>query len=105
MRIKRTKSFKRRYSFAMRLDENGFILPLSVILVIVLLTSGAGFLNLDYLERRTAMNESHNLDAFYLANTGIERARTVFKIPLEPAPSWTPILDDTDPHHPPQYPT
>lgn len=77
-------------------NRRGFVLPLSVILVLVLSISGMGFLQLDFQERRMAMNTGDNLGAFYLANAGIERARETFKIP-EPDFSWTSLLQDPSP--------
>jgi len=79
-------------------NEQGFILALSVILVLVLGISGTGFMHLDYLERRMAMNEVDNHGGFYLANAGIERARETFKINTTGAPTWTPVLNETPPY-------
>jgi hypothetical protein len=81
--------------------EEGFVLPMSVLLVLILTISGTGFMQHDYLERRMTMNEVDNHGAFFLANAGIERARGAFKIPfINGAPTWTPVLEDpalTDP--------
>lgn len=82
----------------------GFILPMATMMVVILAISGTSFLHLDYLERRMVMNEVGNMDSFYLASTGIERARATMKIPLDP-PNWTSVLDDTHPNHPAEYPT
>jgi hypothetical protein len=73
-------------------EERGFILPLSVLLVLVLTISGTSFLHHDYLERRMAMNEVDNHGAFFLASAGIERARDAFKIPDDAF--WTTMLND-----------
>lgn len=84
-------------------NRRGFILPLTVILVLVLSFSGMGFVQLDFHERAQAVSNISNHDAFYLANAGIERAREAFKIPLLAA-SWTGVLEDpsqTDSTYPP----
>ena len=74
--------------------EQGFILPLAVLLVIILTISGTAFMQHDYLERRMAMNNVDNHGAFYLANAGIERAREVLKINTDTSATatWTPVL-------------
>ena len=79
--------------------EQGFILPLAVLLVVILTISGTSFMHLDYLERLMGMNEVDNHGAFYLANAGIERAREVLKIPT-PALSWTTVLQGANPSYP-----
>ena len=56
--------------------ERGFILPMAILLVLVLSISGAGFMQHDYLERVMTLTNVSNHDAFYLANAGIERARS-----------------------------
>lgn len=82
-------------------NEEGYILALSVMLVMLLGISGASFFQLDYLERRMVMNEVANHDAFYLANSGVERARENFKIPIvNDIPSWTTVLTGGDPSYP-----
>ena len=80
-------------------SERGFILPLSVLLVIVLAISGTSFMQHDYLERRMVMNNVDNHTAFYLANAGIERARATMKISNDVTAglTWTPTLQPTDP--------
>ncbi len=74
-----------------RLGEKGFALPMAIFLVIVLGVSGLSFHHLDYLEKRMSMGTGDNLDSFYLANAGIERARAVLKID-DVSLSWTPFL-------------
>lgn len=87
-------------------NESGYLLVLSTILVMVLGISGAGFLHLDGLERRVVLNEVDNHSAFFLASTGLERARATFKIPIiDDEASWTSILDSNHPDHPAEYPT
>ncbi|OGX45390.1 MAG: hypothetical protein A3I71_04575 [Omnitrophica WOR_2 bacterium RIFCSPLOWO2_02_FULL_63_16] len=80
-------------------NQGGFILPLSVLLVVVLSISGAGFMQHDYLERRMAINEVDNHGAFYLANAGIERARETFKVP-DATFTWTQVLQGSNPNYP-----
>src|SRR3990167_6934135 len=82
-----------------RAKNRGFILPLSILLVVILAISGTSFMQHDFLERRMASNTADNLAAFYLANAGIERARATFKIPqfgTPPTPTWTPVLTGYD---------
>lgn len=80
-------------------DQAGFILPLSIMLILMLAISGTSFMQLDYLERRMSTNTVYNHDAFYLANAGIERGRETFKIDTAGSnPTWTPILDGTSPY-------
>lgn len=78
-------------------DRRGFILPLSVLLVIILTISGTAFMQHDYLERRMAMNTVDNHGGFYLANAGIERARKTFKFTIleNGQPNWTTVLNGT----------
>ena len=88
-------------------SENGFILALSVLLVLVLSISGMSFLHLDFLERKITLNNVDNHGAFYVANAGIERARDVLKIPIASL-SWTTVLlgtyDGPDAGSSPDYP-
>lgn len=90
-----------------RHHERGFILPLSVLLVVILTVSGTSFMHHDFLERRMAMNNVDNHGAFYLANAGLERARETFKVP-QPSQSWDTVLlgtyDGPDPDTNPDYP-
>ena len=44
--------------------KQGFILPMTVLLVIILGISGAGFMHLDFLERRMGLNNVDNHGAF-----------------------------------------
>ena len=82
-------------------NREGFILPLSMLLVIVLGISGTAFMHHDYLERRMAMNTVDNHGGFYLANAGIERARETLKIDTSvTAPDWSPVLTGTFPYAP-----
>lgn len=89
--------------------REGFILPMSVLLVVMLTVSGAGFLQFDYLERRMAGIETDNHGAFYLANAGIERARELLRIETAGVPVWTSVFstypDDTDRTDNPLCPT
>lgn len=78
--------------------EQGFILPLAVLLVIILTISGTAFMQHDYLERRMAMNNVDNHGGFYLANAGIERAHETFKLP--PDNTWTLVLNGAYPDYP-----
>jgi hypothetical protein len=78
-------------------NDAGFILPLTMLLVLVLTISGTGFLHHDYLERRMAVNNVDNQSAFYLATAGIERAREAFKIP--DILTWTDLLNGSDPDY------
>src|SRR3989338_1819375 len=80
------------------LNERGFVLPLTIFLVIMLGISGMGFLHLDYLERLATLNEAGNFSAFYLASTGMERARENLKIP--DSLRWTSVLNGDDPRYP-----
>ena len=83
-----------------RRTEGGFILALSVLLVLILSISGMSFLHLDFLERRMVLNNVDNHGAFYVANAGTERAREVMKIPPPPPGSnfsWTSVLRDNPP--------
>ncbi len=73
--------------------EKGFILPLSVMLMFVLVISGMNFLQFDFLENRLTRNELDNQAAFYLASTGIERSLEAFKLP--PSATWTIYLKDS----------
>ena len=76
-----------------RRGQRGFILPLSVLLVVILAISGTSFMHLDFLERRLTMNEVDNHGAFYFATAGIERTRESLKIDLaNGVPSWTVVL-------------
>ncbi|MBI4167503.1 MAG: pilus assembly PilX N-terminal domain-containing protein [Candidatus Aenigmarchaeota archaeon] len=77
-----------------RSDERGTVLILAILLVIVLSMSGASFLHLHFLEMRMATNEVSNHAGFYLANTGIERARETFKLPNGQT-NWSKVLDGT----------
>ena len=87
-------------------QERGFILPLSLLFVVVLTISGLNILHLDFLERKVTLNEVDNHGAFYLASTGIERARENLKITIVGgSPTWTPVLNESDPNHPAGYPT
>ena len=95
----------RRGSERQKRSERGFVLGLSLLLIVVLSISGLSFQHLDFLERRMVINETRNITAFYHANTGIERARETFKIPTTSTPSWTPILQADHPEHPAEYPT
>ena len=74
-------------------NEPGYVLPLSVLLMFILSISGLNFLHMDFLERRITRIELDNQDAFYLASTGIERARESFKAPA-PTYKWTTVLND-----------
>ena len=75
-------------------------------LVFLLGISGMSFMHLDFLERKTVLNEVGNHGAFYLGNAGLERAREVLKIPIiNDNPTWTPVLNDSDPNHPAGYVT
>ena len=77
----------------MRRKRNaGFILPLSVVLVMLLGISGLSFMQLDWLERRVTLNEVDNHGAFYLAQTGIARAQDLLKIDTQSVPNWTTVL-------------
>jgi hypothetical protein len=79
----------------MRLNDQGFILPLSVMLVLMLTVSGTSFMHHDYLERVMAMQAVDHKGAFYLANGGIERARETLKFELvDGEPDWTQVLTD-----------
>lgn len=81
-------------------QERGFVLPLSVLLVIVLTISGMGFLQHDYLERRMTSNNVDNHAAFYLANAGLERARAVAHMEEKNGKtSWSPILQGDNPSY------
>ncbi len=71
--------------------EKGFILPISVILMLMLTISGLNFMQLDYLERRMMRHELDNHTAFYLASAGIERALESFK-PTPPDYTYTVML-------------
>jgi Tfp pilus assembly protein PilX len=62
-------------------QQQGFILPITVMLLFVLSISGMTFLQLDFLEKRAGTNEFSYHAAFQLANAGIERARVTFKVP------------------------
>ena len=87
-----------------RRHNAGFILPLSIVLVLLLGISGMSFMQLDWLERRVTLNEVDNHGAFYLANAGIERARDVLKLPDGEA-NWTTVLQNVlidDPNPDPQ---
>ena len=76
-----------------RHPQGGFILPLSILLVVFLSISGMSFLQLDFLERKLTLNNVDNHGAFYVANAGIERARDVLKIPISGSTiSWTSVL-------------
>ena len=75
--------------------REGFILPLAVFLALFIAISGTSFMQLDFLERRTAGNEVDNHGAFYVANAGIERSREVLKIP--DSFSWTQVLGNNPP--------
>ena len=90
-----------------RIGRRGFILPLSVLLVVILTISGTSFMHHDYLERRMTINNVGNHGAFYLANAGIERAKETFKIP--DTLTWTTVLQGTydgpDPDALPDYPS
>ena len=77
--------------------ESGFVLALAMMLMLILTFTGMGFLQLDFLEHRMVTNEKGNHDVFYLANAGIERSRTVFKIP--DSLSWTTVLNGADPNY------
>src|SRR3989338_435018 len=46
-----------------RASERGFILPLSILLVIILGISGMGFMQHDYLDRRMSSNTVDNYSA------------------------------------------
>ena len=74
-------------------NEEGFVLPLSVLLMVVLTISGMNFLHFDFLEKRSVLTELDNQGAFYLASAGIERARESFKAP-PPDYKWTSVLND-----------
>jgi hypothetical protein len=76
----------------------GFILPMTVILVVILGISGSGFMQLDFQERLQALTNVSNHSAFYLANAGIQRGRVSFKIP--DALTWTDVLQGNDPRYP-----
>ena len=80
-------------------NKKGFILPLSVLLVLVLTISGTGFMQHDYLERRMATNNVDNHGAFYLASAGLERARATLKANINPNGTldWAAILNGTKP--------
>src|SRR3990167_2949071 len=85
------------------LTKKGFILPLSVMLVLILTISGTGFMQHDYLERRMARNNVDNHGAFYLAIAGLERARATLKADVALAtgiPNWTTILSGSAPGYP-----
>jgi Tfp pilus assembly protein PilX len=87
-------------------NERGFILPLSMMLVLVLTASGLGFMQLRFVEQKLTGSESENHASFYLANAGIERARESFKIPIITGnASWTTVLDASATGHPVNYPT
>jgi len=77
--------------------HRGFILPLSILLVVVLTISGMGLLQHDYLERRLTSNNVDNQTAFYLANAGIERARAALQSVGQD--NWSSILDGSDPNY------
>lgn len=88
--------------------HQGFILPLSVLLVIVLGVSGMTFLQLEFGERRRASGELDRHGAFYLANAGVQRARETLKIPTSEdglTSTWTPVLDGSDGVLDAEYPT
>jgi hypothetical protein len=87
--------------------STGFVLPMAVLLVVVLTISGAGFLQHDYLERRTTTVELDYQHAFFLAQAGLERAREVFKVGVsgDSKPDWTTILDGNDGVLDSEYPT
>lgn len=90
-------SLKRKYICATRRrhsGQEGFVLPLAVILVVLLAVSGASFMQLDFQEKRMAMNEVDNHGSFYLASAGIERARETLKMP---GSDWTSVLSDNPP--------
>lgn len=72
--------------------ENGFVLPMSVLLMLLLTVSGMNFMHFDFLELRLMRTELDNQSAFYLANAGMERALEAFKIPDDF--TWTTVLDD-----------
>lgn len=76
--------------------RRGFILPMTVLLVLVLSISGMGFMQLDFLERRVTLNETDNHRAFYLASAGLERTRAALKIavPENGSPNWSLVLAD-----------
>ncbi len=75
-------------------NEKGFVLPLSVLLMLVLSISGINFLFFDLMEKKTGQNEFDNQGAFYLASAGMERARESFKAP-GPVYNWTSTLNDS----------
>lgn len=72
------------------------MLPFSVVLVLLLGISGVSFMQLDWLERRVALNEVDNHGAFYLAQAGLARAQAVLKINSHNvvAPNWTLLLQN-----------
>ena len=76
-----------------RKKEEGFVLPLSVFLNFLLTLSGTNFMFFYFTEGRLTRTELDNQTAFYLANTGIERARETFKLP--PSGNWTSVLQGT----------
>ena len=81
-----------------RFMEGGFILSLTVLLIVILSISGIGFMNLDFHERLQTLNTVGNHGAFYLASAGIERAREDLKIP--DTLSWTTVLTGSNPAYP-----
>lgn len=86
---------KRKSICAMRRSgQRGFVLPMAIMLVVLLAVSGASFMQLDFHEKRMAMNESDNHRSFYLANAGIERARETLKMP---GTNWTSVLSNNPP--------
>ncbi len=88
-------SWKRKSICATRHNgQQGFVLPLAVILVVLLAVSGISFMQIDFQEKRMAMNETDNHGAFYLANAGIARARETLKMP---GSDWTSVLSDNPP--------
>jgi hypothetical protein len=85
----------------MRLNNKGFILPITMTLIVVMTIGGFGFLHLKYLENKLVTDQDNDHSAFYLANAGIERAKTSYKIATDTGtPNWTSVLDGSDPDYP-----
>ena len=81
--------------------EEGFILGLAMVMLLVLAVAGLGFSQLDALERGIAWQEVDSHSAFYLASAGLERARTAFKAqPVAGTLRWTPLLRGTVARYP-----
>jgi len=71
----------------LRRDEQGMVLVLSLIVIAVLAMIGIGFLSLSFNEHELTRLQRDNAQAFYLADQGVERVKSLLNQGLDADPA------------------